>query len=109
MSCPAPFQNLWNASENNIDIAAYRKICPDFHVSPVSNWRQRVDIYSGGLGTAYSASSGIEVPGKDYDKSLLIDIYPLDIESKLPKIGYEALLYTVSKSGDYTKATRMSF
>ena len=45
---------------------------------------------------AYSASSGIEVPGKDYDHSLLIDI-PLDIESKLPNNSFEALLHTVSK------------
>ena len=105
MSCPTSFQNFWSASENNIDIAAYRKICKDFHVSQVANWRQ----FSGGLGTAYSASSGIEVPGKDYDKSLLINIYPLDIESKLPNIGYEALHNTVSKLGDYTEATKMSF
>ena len=68
-----------------------------------------VDLYSGGLGTAYSASSGIEVPGKDYDKSLLNNLYPLDIGSKLPNMGYEALLHTVSKLGDYTEATRMSF
>ena len=86
MSCPTSYQHFWSASENKKDIAAYRKQIQDFHVSPVSNWRQRVDIYSGGLGTAYSASSGIEVPGKDYDKSLLIDIYPLDIESKLPNM-----------------------
>ena len=43
MSCPTYFQNFWSAFENNIDIAAYRKICRDFNVSPVSNWRQRVE------------------------------------------------------------------
>ena len=96
MSCPTSCQNFWSATENNIDIAAYRKICQDFHVSPVSNWRQRIDVYSGGLGTAYSASSGIEVPDTDYDKSLLTDIYSIDIESKLSNIGYESLLHTVS-------------
>ena len=63
------------------------------------------------MGTAdsYSASSGIEVPCKDYDKWLLIDTHSLDIESKLPNIGYEALLHTVSKLGDYTEAAKMSF
>ena len=46
MSCPTSFQNFWSATENNIDIAAYiKKICRDFHVSPVFNWRQNVDLY----------------------------------------------------------------
>ena len=33
----------------------------------------------------------------------------MDIGSKLPNIGNEALLHTVSKLGDYTEATMMSF
>ena len=76
MSCPAFFLNFWSAFENthDIDIAAYRKICRDFHISPVSNWRQRVhvDVNSTGLGIAYYYDNGyVSVPGKDYDNSSL--------------------------------------
>ena len=51
-SCPVPFQNFWSAFENNIHTAMYRKICRDFHVSPVSNWRQLEDNNLRGLGIA---------------------------------------------------------
>ena len=89
-SCPTSFQNLWNAFENNKDIAAYKKMCRDFHVSPVSNWRQKVDIYSRELGIAYYYDDGyIPVPGKDYDNSSLHVPY--------------------SSDNDYSDATRMRF
>ena len=66
MSCPASFQHFWSAFEKYIDIAAYTKICRDFHVSPVSNWRQK------GLGIAYYYDDGyVPVPGKDCDNSSL--------------------------------------
>ena len=88
MSCPTPFQNFWSAFENNIDIAAYKQIYTDFHVSPVSNWRQQDVSYSRGLGIAYD-NGYYAVPGKDYDKSSLHVPYSNDI--------------------DYSDATKMSF
>ena len=90
MSCPAPFQFFWSAFENNIDIAAYNKICRDFHVSHVSNWRQREDNSSRGLGIAYYYDNGyVSVLGKDYDNSSL-------------RVPY-------SSDNDYSDATKMSF
>ena len=90
MGCPTSFQNFWSAFENNIDIAAYKKICRDFHVSPVSNWRQKVDLYSRGLGIACYYDDGyVPVWGKDYDNSSL----------NIP----------FSSDNDYSDATMMSF
>ena len=89
MSCPAPFQNCYNAFENNIDIAAYRKIWRDVHVSPVSNWRQQEDKNSRVLGIAYYYDGYVPVPSKDYDNSS-------------PNVPF-------SRFPEYTDATKMGF
>ena len=92
MSCLASFQHFWSAFKINIDIAAYTTICRDFHVSPVSNWRQLEDNSSRGLGIAYCYDNGyVPVPGKDYDNSSLHTPYSND------------------NLNDYSNATRMSF
>ena len=110
MSCPTPFQNLWNAFENNIDIAACKKICGDFHVSPVSNWRQRKDVNSRGLGIAYYYDGGyIPVPGKDYDNSSLRVQFSKDnaySDATMMSFGYHPALYTAAYISQSPRASK---
>ena len=72
MSCPTPFQNHYDAFNNNIDMSAYGDICHRFHVSQKSNWKQHVNTHSNCLGTAYAGNS-IVLDG-NYDTSSLHNI-----------------------------------
>ena len=86
------FKNFWSVFENNIDFAFLKcvSICRDFHASPASNWRQRVDVNSGGLGIVYYYDNGyVSVPGKDYDNS--------------------SRCIPFSNDNDYSDATKMGF
>ena len=47
MSCPLPTENSWNPLNNGIDKNAFERICNEFGVSPIANWRQRYDPLNG--------------------------------------------------------------
>ena len=63
MSCPLPTNSDWNAYDNNVDMAAYERICTEFKVPPTSDWHVKGPNH--GLGNVlvwYYGSQG--APGR---------------------------------------------
>ena len=104
------FSNFWRAYQNNIDIAAYRKICTDFHVSPVSNWTQREYSNSTGLRIAYYYDNCyVLVPGKNYDNSSLRIPFCSDndySDATMMGFGDHPSTYTVAYISQYSQTAQ---
>ena len=53
MSCPIPGNQIFDATNNNIDMVKYQKLCNEFNVSPSEDFRFKGGD-NGGLGTMYN-------------------------------------------------------
>ena len=53
MSCPIPGDQIFNATDNNINMLKHQKLCNEFNVSPSEDFRFKGGD-NGGLGTMYN-------------------------------------------------------
>ena len=53
MSCPLPGASLFNATDNHVNMMAYKKLCNEFNVNVNSDFRFKGGD-NGGLGTMYN-------------------------------------------------------
>ena len=58
MSCPIPGDQIFNATDNHINLLKYQKLCNEFNVSSSTDFRFKGGD-NGGLGTMYNYVSGL--------------------------------------------------
>ena len=58
MSCPIPGESIFNATDNRIDMLKYQKLCNEFEVKPLTDFRFKGGD-NGGLGTMYNYATHI--------------------------------------------------
>lgn len=80
MQIPLPQDNSFNPFSNTYDRRVYERICVEFGVSPMTDWRQKSFSNSNGLGDVYTKghSTRARTSMADHKKILSADVGNLD-------------------------------